>query len=89
MVFSPSSGEVLINNQSPGIESKRIIAYLPERSYLNNWMKINDIISYFDDFYDNFSKERAYTMLDKLHLDPSRRLRTLSKGDKEKYSSSL
>lgn len=83
-LLSPSSGEVLINNQSPGIESKRIIAYLPERSYLNNWMKINDIISYFDDFYDNFSKERAYTMLDKLHLDPSRRLRTLSKGDKEK-----
>lgn len=83
-LLSPSSGEVLINNQAPGIESKRIIAYLPERSYLNSWMKINDIISYFDDFYDNFSKERAYTMLDKLHLDPSRRLRTLSKGDKEK-----
>ncbi len=83
-LLSPSSGEVLINNQAPGIESKRIIAYLPERSYLNNWMKINDIISYFDDFYDNFSKERAYTMLNKLHLNPSRRLRTLSKGDKEK-----
>lgn len=83
-LLSPSSGEVLINNQAPGIESKRIIAYLPERSYLNNWMKINDVISYFDDFYDNFSKERAYTMLNKLHLNPSRRLRTLSKGDKEK-----
>lgn len=83
-LLSPSSGEVLINNQAPGIESKRIIAYLPERSYLNNWMKINDIISYFDDFYDNFSKERAYPMLNKLHLNPSRRLRTLSKGDKEK-----
>ncbi len=83
-LLSPSSGEVLNNNQAPGIESKRIIAYLPERSYLNNWMKINDVISYFDDFYDNFSKERAYTMLNKLHLNPSRRLRTLSKGDKEK-----
>ena len=74
----------MINGMAPCVETKKIVAYLPERSYLNDWMKVKDIISYFSDFYENFSQERAYEMLDRLKIDTNSRLRTLSKGTKEK-----
>lgn len=80
----PTSGIVSVNNLQPGIETKRIVAYLPDKNYLDEWMKIQDIISYFTDFYDNFSAERAYKMLKDLEIDPTKRLRTLSKGNIEK-----
>lgn len=80
----PSEGSVMINGMAPCVETKKIVAYLPERSYLNDWMKVKDIISYFSDFYENFSQERAYEMLDRLKIDTNSRLRTLSKGTKEK-----
>ncbi len=80
----PSEGSVMINGMAPCVETKKIVAYLPERSYLNDWMKVKDIISYFSDFYENFSQERAYEMLGRLKIDTNSRLRTLSKGTKEK-----
>lgn len=80
----PTEGSIMINGMSPCVETKKIVAYLPERSYLNDWMKVKDIISYFSDFYENFSKERAYEMLARLKIDTDARLRTLSKGTKEK-----
>lgn len=80
----PTSGCVMVNGMIPCVETKKIVAYLPERSYLNSWMKVKDIIRYFDDFYENFSSERAYDMLSHLNIDPNARLRTLSKGTKEK-----
>lgn len=80
----PTSGELTINNIVPGPETKRIVAYLPDTSSLDEWMKIQEIVSYFADFYDNFSIERANTMLKDLGIDPNHRLRTLSKGTKEK-----
>ncbi|MEF9839469.1 MAG: ABC transporter ATP-binding protein [Lachnospiraceae bacterium] len=83
-LLTPTDGFISIGNLIPGVETKKIIAYLPERSYLNHWMKVKDLISYFDDFYDDFSKERAYDMLNHLHIDKTARLRTLSKGTKEK-----
>lgn len=83
-LLTPTDGFISIDNLIPGVETKKIIAYLPERSYLNHWMKVKDLISYFDDFYDDFSKERAYDMLNHLHIDETARLRTLSKGTKEK-----
>ncbi|MEG0591444.1 MAG: ATP-binding cassette domain-containing protein, partial [Lachnospiraceae bacterium] len=79
-LLTPTDGFISIGNLIPGVETKKIIAYLPERSYLNHWMKVKDLISYFDDFYDDFSKERAYDMLNHLHIDKTARLRTLSKG---------
>lgn len=83
-LLSPSAGEILINGRQPGVETKEIVSYLPERSYLNSWMKVRDVISYFDDFYKNFDAAKAYEMLSHLNIDPAARLRALSKGTKEK-----
>jgi ABC-2 type transport system ATP-binding protein len=61
-----------------------MVSYLPERTYLNDWMKVEEIIEFFADFYEDFSSEKAYAMLKSLEVDPKRKLKTLSKGTKEK-----
>lgn len=83
-LLTPTSGEILIDGNRPGIESKEIVSYLPERTYLNNWMTVSDIINFFSDFYKNFNKVKAYDMLQKLNINPSDKLKTMSKGTKEK-----
>jgi ABC-2 type transport system ATP-binding protein len=83
-LLTPTSGEILIAGNKPGIETKKIVSYLPERTYLNNWMKVSDIIDFFRDFYDNFNHKKAYEMLEKLNINPNDRLKTMSKGTKEK-----
>lgn len=80
----PTSGTVTINGFEPGVETKKKVSYLPERTYLNDWMKVSEIISFFEDFYADFKKERAYDMLEKLNINPESKLKTLSKGTKEK-----
>lgn len=83
-LLTPTSGEILIDGKTPGIESKEIVSYLPERTYLNDWMKVSDIIDFFSDFYKNFNSDKAYDMLKKLNINPSDKLKTMSKGTKEK-----
>lgn len=83
-LLTPTSGEIKINGLSVGIETKKMVSYLPERTYLNSWMKVCDIINFFSDFYNDFSKERAYDMLAKLNINPNDKLKTMSKGTKEK-----
>lgn len=83
-LLTPTSGSVLINGMKPCTKTKEIVSYLPERTYLNDWMKVREIIHYFDDFYANFVKERALEMLERLGINPDARLRTLSKGSREK-----
>ena len=83
-LLTPSSGEIRISGFKPGVESKKIISYLPERNYLNDWMKVSDIINFFNDFYPDFNKEKAYDMLGKLNIHAGDRLKTMSKGTKEK-----
>ena len=83
-LLTPTSGEILIGGFHPGVETKKIVSYLPERTYLNDWMKVSEIISFFKDFYADFSPEKAYDMLKRLNIDPTNRLKTLSKGTKEK-----
>ena len=83
-LLTPDRGEILINGKLPGVETKKVVSYLPDRNYLNDWMKINDIIAFFADFYDNFNTEKAYDMLAKLHINPMDRFKTMSKGTKEK-----
>lgn len=83
-LLTPSLGSIYIDGLKPGVDSKKIISYLPERTYLSQHKKVKDIISYFEDFYDNFQSERAYEMLSHLEIDPEARLKTLSKGTKEK-----
>ncbi len=83
-LLTPTKGDILIDGKKPGIETKKIVSYLPEKTYLNDWMRVHQIISLFSDFYDNFSSEKAYDMLKKLKINPDDRLRTMSKGTKEK-----
>ena len=75
---------LLINGHTPGVETKAMISYLPERSYLTSNRRVEDLVEYFVDFYDNFNKEKALGMLESLHIDLHARLKTLSKGTKEK-----
>ena len=83
-LLTPTSGSLTINGMAPCVETKKCVSYLPERTYLNSWMKVDDIIHFFVDFYEDFSTDRAYTMLHSLGIEPSAKLKTLSKGTKEK-----
>ena len=80
----PTSGSVLIDGQAPGTYTHSIISYLPDKNYLNDAMKVNDLISFFADFYTDFDRVKANDMLDSLGIDPLNRLKTLSKGNQEK-----
>ena len=83
-LLTPSSGELLIKGKKPGVESKKIVSYLPDNTYLNDWMKVSQIIKFFKDFYGNFNEKKALDMLAKLDISPKAKLKTLSKGTKEK-----
>lgn len=83
-LLTSSSGQILISGNAPGIETKKIVSYLPERTYLNDWMKVSDIISFFNDFYDDFNTSKAHDMLKRLNINPNDKLKTMSKGTKEK-----
>lgn len=83
-LLTPTSGSILINGHVPGIESKKRIAYLPERTYLHSNKMICELIDFFADFYEDFQKDKAYGMLQSMNIKSSARLRTLSKGTKEK-----
>lgn len=78
------SGEVVICGEKIGIEFKKKVAYLPERTYLNDWMRVEDIVDFFDGVYEDFSIEKATDMLDSMNIDLKSKLKTLSKGNKEK-----
>ena len=83
-LLTPSSGSVTINGMNPGIGTKAIVSYLPEQTYLNDWMTVSDIIKFFEDFYNDFRRERALEMLSNLNISTNDRLKTMSKGTKEK-----
>lgn len=83
-LLKPTSGELKIAGLSQGLETQKIVSYLPERTYLNEWMKVSDIITFFKDFYEDFDENRAFDMLNKLNIDSDMKLKTLSKGTKEK-----
>ena len=80
----PDQGSIKINGNPVGIETKSQVAYLPDRTYLAGNQTIDSILNYFCDFYADFSREKAIGMLESLNIDPSSRMRTLSKGTKEK-----
>ena len=83
-LLTPTSGQILIDGKLPGVDTKAMISYLPERTHLDQTMKIKDLIKYFADFYEDFRTERAFTMLKDLNIDQNARLKNLSKGTKEK-----
>ena len=83
-LLTPTSGEILIEGKHPGVESKRIISYLPERTYLDKEMKVIDTLNYFNEFYDNFNIEKAKKLLKDLDLDINSKISKMSKGMQEK-----
>ncbi|MBR2530888.1 MAG: ABC transporter ATP-binding protein [Lachnospiraceae bacterium] len=83
-LLQPTSGTVTVKGNPVGVESKKVISYLPDTTYLGKSSSVEEIISYFRDFYEDFDENRTYDMLQKLGIDPKSRLRTLSKGTKEK-----
>lgn len=83
-LLTPTSGKIFIDGKEPGPETKSIVSYLPERTYLNNWMKITDAMAYFKDFYPDFRQERAEQMIKNLGIDQNKTLGAMSKGTREK-----
>ena len=83
-LLTPTTGEVLINGKSPSVESKKIISYLPERTYLDKGMRVTDVVKFFEEFYEDFDSDKAYELLAKLELDKDMKLTKMSKGMQEK-----
>ncbi|HBA37153.1 MAG TPA: ABC transporter ATP-binding protein [Firmicutes bacterium] len=83
-LLTPTSGKVLVNGLEVGVESKKIISYLPERTYLDKSMTVDKVIEFFKNFYDNFDSEKARKLLEDLGLDISQKLSMMSKGMQEK-----
>ena len=83
-LLTPSEGELLIDGNKPGPETKAIVAYLPDRDFLADWMTATQLIDFFADFYADFDKDKAVEMLNRLGIDQSQRFKQLSKGTREK-----
>lgn len=83
-LLSPSEGTLLIDGKLPGTETKEIVSYLPERTYLDENQRVSDTLDFFEDFYEDFDRSRAMDMLKRLSIDPAERIKTLSKGTREK-----
>jgi ABC-2 type transport system ATP-binding protein len=83
-LLQPTHGEILVDGKKPGIETKSVVSYLPERTYLNDWMDVRGLLTFFEDFYQDFDRTRAEEMLRNLKIEESAKLKTLSKGNKEK-----
>lgn len=83
-LLTPNAGDVHILGLPIGPETKGMVAYLPERTYLSKWETVREIVDFFDEMYDNFQKDKAYQMLQDLNINPEDKLKTMSKGTKEK-----
>lgn len=83
-LLTPTSGSILIDGQPVGIETKKIVSYLPERTYLNDYMRVSEILEFFADFYEDFDMAAAQRMLSALRVPADAKLKTLSKGTREK-----
>ena len=85
-LLTPNSGEIYINGNKPGVETKKEVAYLPDNTFLNSWMTVKQIVNLFCDFYSDFRPNVCYELLDRLGIKPEAKLKSLSKGNKEKVS---
>lgn len=83
-LLTPTKGEILINGSKPGPQTKARVSYLPERTYLQTGMRVSELIAYFSDFYEDFKPERAREMLTSLGISEEDKIKTLSKGTREK-----
>lgn len=83
-LLKQNGGKIFINGKEPGVETKKIVSYLPDNSYLNNWMNAEQIVKIFSEFYEDFRPELAFSMMADLGISPKSKLKSLSKGNKEK-----
>lgn len=83
-LIMPSCGQVLVDGSRPGPYTKSVISYLPDKTYFADWMKVKDIFDLFEDFYRDFNREKAEDMCAALGIDPKDRIKSMSKGTKEK-----
>ncbi len=83
-IIQPTKGEILIGGHEVGVETKKIVSYLPERTYLDDNMSPVQMINFFSDFYEDFDADKAFDMLRSLKVNPKDKMKTMSKGTKEK-----
>ena len=83
-LLQADAGTVLINGNKPGVITKNEVSYLPDRPYFGDWMRVDDVLQLFSDFYYDFNRDHAEGMCKALGIDPHAKIKTLSKGMKEK-----
>lgn len=83
-LLTPTAGQILIDGQKISPATKAVVSYLPEKTYLANWMSVNDCLNFFETFYADFDRQRALEMLKRLNVPSDRKMRALSKGTREK-----
>ena len=83
-LLTPSSGEILIGGERPGVNSRSIVSYLPDRPYLADWMNVRQLMDFFEDFYADFQRDKAMEMLARLNIDETQSIKQMSKGTREK-----
>lgn len=83
-LLQPDEGNIEISGMKPSIETKKIVSYLPERTYLSEWMKMKDLLKFFSDFYEDFDLEKAEEMIEALNINIDEKIKDMSKGTKEK-----
>ena len=88
-ILRQSKGQVTIDGKSPGVDSKAMVSYLPDRNFLYDWMKISDAIKMYKDFFQDFDEKRADELLDFMKLEKGMKVKELSKGMQEKLNLTL
>ena len=83
-LLTPSEGEILIDGEAPGPKTKAVVSYLSDKEYLPDWMSTRQLMGFFEDFYKDFDRQRAEEMLLRLGLDEKQKVKTMSKGTREK-----
>ena len=83
-LLQPTEGRIRIAGMAPGPETKALVSYLPDADWLPDWMRVEQLVEMFRDFYADFDADKANEMLARLNIAPNARLKTLSKGNKEK-----
>ena len=83
-LLTPTGGEILIDGEVPGKVSRSLVSYLPDKPYLADWMKVRQLLDFFEDFYDDFDRDSAMEMLLHLNIGEDMRIKEMSKGTREK-----
>ena len=83
-LLTPDAGEILIDGMAPGRDTKKIVSYLPERTYFADWMTALQLLDFFGDFYDDFDRAAAVQMMQRLGIQPKQQIKQMSKGTREK-----